>query len=505
MEDTKLRVDTLEKWRAISANDLKEGVVLRIDLSEDLVLPNPHRDPASFMLEEKLQELERSIRSTGQWIGATGRVGNNLPVTQATPQFNGDGIISGLQDSNGNPISFQVIFGHHRLEAAKRCGEPYFLMVLTTADDDRAFRMFARENAEQYGAPVTVKLETTSRAQDVLKGYVDTYPTFADCEKDHPGAFASEASFKNAKSQGVGQKAVLHYLGEGYDGTSVSYLLRFNKLVHEGLISMKDVLKIPSLGVANAFGKLVREMDKKSWPKPLKEIVVQETLKLLSKKDTKIGVASLREATEFMVNQNVNPVKYLKTGATAVMDIHAFLRKQLHDASAEQDCKPEDAQLDIEGFEAEIQAARDSFVEESKPEPASEGETASETKPASETEGETTDETDPLAEDMQSSAINMDHFNEQMDDLGSVQDVSEVPDEGEAEDPRTMVKVVTGNAIDIGVYLKRLGDTEIDFNQDNPKVHAFVKQLATLYSAIEQFAASTVDDDKWESILDEVT
>lgn len=103
-----------------------------------LIDPNPFRDgsggnpPATWKSveevygfdERKLGELQDSFRRNGVWAGAHVR-----------PQ-------SGR---------FQLAFGHHRVEAARRLGIKEIPVVVADLSDDQMLQFMASENSEEYG------------------------------------------------------------------------------------------------------------------------------------------------------------------------------------------------------------------------------------------------------------------------------------------------------------------------------------------------------------------
>jgi hypothetical protein len=90
------------------------------------IRPNPFRYITDYPLSEtKIVELAESIQDTGFWTNVCAR-----PV-------------------NGH---YEIAYGHHRIEAAKRANlKEVPLVIDPDMSDERAFAMMKRENSEAYG------------------------------------------------------------------------------------------------------------------------------------------------------------------------------------------------------------------------------------------------------------------------------------------------------------------------------------------------------------------
>ena len=118
--------------------------------------PNPFRDgsggtpPATWesvteaygFSEEKLRELQDSYRVNGVWAGIHAR-----PVGSR----------------------FQLAFGHHRMEAAKRLGEKEVPLLVAPLSDDQMLQFMAAENSEEYGHDFA--LGVMNAVEAVVKAY----------------------------------------------------------------------------------------------------------------------------------------------------------------------------------------------------------------------------------------------------------------------------------------------------------------------------------------------
>ncbi len=95
---------------------------------------NPHRDLDTYpWIESKVEALCRSIDAVGLWEGIIVR-----PVGKR----------------------YQLAFGHHRLEAAKRNGIAKVKVIVRDLSDQQMLEFMGRENGEDYSTDFLVMLNT---------------------------------------------------------------------------------------------------------------------------------------------------------------------------------------------------------------------------------------------------------------------------------------------------------------------------------------------------------
>lgn len=105
--------------------------------------PNPHRDLATYpWIERKLEHLQRSIADVGLWEGVIAR---RVP--------------------NGR---FQIAFGHHRVEAAKRENHENVALIVRDLSDGDMLKFMGRENGEDYSTEFLIMLNTWEGAVKFL-------------------------------------------------------------------------------------------------------------------------------------------------------------------------------------------------------------------------------------------------------------------------------------------------------------------------------------------------
>ncbi len=125
------------------------------DVDVERLEPNPFRDGGSGSAtwesvaeaygfnEEKLKELEASYATNGPWVGLVVR-----------------------QRSDG---PYELAFGHHRVEAARRMGLPKLPVVVENLSDAQMLNMMASENSEEYGHDFA--LGVMNAVEAVVKAY----------------------------------------------------------------------------------------------------------------------------------------------------------------------------------------------------------------------------------------------------------------------------------------------------------------------------------------------
>jgi ParB-like chromosome segregation protein Spo0J len=112
--------------------EIKQVAIGQID-------PNPYRDLATYpWIERKVEQLRHSIADVGFWASVIGR------------------------PSDGK--RYQIAFGHHRVEAARRNGETEIPLIVQDLTDQQMLQFMGRENGEDYNADFLVMLNTWEAA-----------------------------------------------------------------------------------------------------------------------------------------------------------------------------------------------------------------------------------------------------------------------------------------------------------------------------------------------------
>jgi hypothetical protein len=107
--------------------------------------PNPHRDLATYpWIEGKIDQLMRSIHDVGLWEGIIARATRDR---------------------------YEIAFGHHRLEAARRFGTKTIPLIIRPLTDTEMLRFMGRENGDDYSSDFLTMLNTWDGAVCFLSPY----------------------------------------------------------------------------------------------------------------------------------------------------------------------------------------------------------------------------------------------------------------------------------------------------------------------------------------------
>ena len=113
-------------------------------VSADRLAHNPHRNLAAYpFVERKIEALMRSFTDVGMWEGVIARPAGD---------------------------TYEIAFGHHRVEAARRLGVDVPLIVRDLTDE-QMIQFMGRENLEDYNADFLCMLESWRAAQVFLSGH----------------------------------------------------------------------------------------------------------------------------------------------------------------------------------------------------------------------------------------------------------------------------------------------------------------------------------------------
>ena len=157
--------------------------------------PNPFRDfDIDPINPERVNKLTKSIHDHDFWNGLIVRCG---PIVD-------------------NEESFHLIFGHHRLEAAKAAGIEYIQAPVVRWNDDRVIKAMAAENATQRETNFSACANDVAAAMEHL-GY--QLLVNEKCPKHLGKIFPSSKSFDVAKGMflkgnGLGKDIVNRYFEE---------------------------------------------------------------------------------------------------------------------------------------------------------------------------------------------------------------------------------------------------------------------------------------------------
>jgi ParB-like chromosome segregation protein Spo0J len=162
--------------------------ILRVALKD--LEPNPYRHIENYQYdEEKIERLHASFSESGFWDGS-------IQVRQHPTKAG----------------KYQLAFGHHRIEAARRAGMDSVGVIVAPRDDATMIRMMANENAEEFKHSPLVTQETIGAVIEAYgKGKIElgpieyggrggpvyTAPAFADARAGRQYNLSTVAKFFN--------------------------------------------------------------------------------------------------------------------------------------------------------------------------------------------------------------------------------------------------------------------------------------------------------------------
>lgn len=181
-----------------------------IELALNDVKPNPFRSISDYELdEEKVDALAESITGTGFWANVVVR-----------------------ENANGD---YEMAYGHHRLEAAKRVlgGDHIHQFPVADIPDHAMLQIMGNENSEDWGHTTKHTDLTVLAARSFLDDLLNQYPTWGEAILADGGLppkaelivwfagdgneFNAQGNYELSVKEGVGRKVIAKFLGWGSD------------------------------------------------------------------------------------------------------------------------------------------------------------------------------------------------------------------------------------------------------------------------------------------------
>lgn len=199
------------------------------------VRPNPFRDIANYRLSaDKVASLRASIHSTGFWPGVL------------------------IREDAGE---YQLLFGHHRLEAAKQeLGEDYVhdFILRDEVPDYVAIRMLADENADSWAMDVQHSILCVKQAKEYLddllmRGWDNSCSLIGEHELTE--WFYNKGAFASAQKDGAGELSIKKFLSGAFsNGNGVRDALA---LIKDPVLDESVAGSFTNMAQARAFQKAV--------------------------------------------------------------------------------------------------------------------------------------------------------------------------------------------------------------------------------------------------------
>lgn len=187
---------------------------------------NPFRDlKGNPLIEAKIEELMASIHLTGYW--------NNCVVTKR----------------NGK---YFLAYGHHRIEAAKRCGLVEADFIVMELDDAKLIQILDNENRETYASSPASVIESVKAVVVALaEGSIPAFEVDPKANAQHirhaPSYVAGKEPAANTRACPYTSTLVAKFLGRIYPNgradTAVEAALNFLHLKELGAINNSVLVK----------------------------------------------------------------------------------------------------------------------------------------------------------------------------------------------------------------------------------------------------------------------
>jgi len=487
-------VKSKKDLKSLEAHDWSQGVQFLVDAESGILGPNDHRDVENYpRIDSKVTDIMASIKASrttediesGLWWNQEFAI-FGVPDVDGI-EFNDEGYVTAFPQTKHIEDKFPLrrVSGHHRGWAADDLKFRFHAGTVRIIDSDTRYRMMANENLDTYSAHPLAQMETIKQGSLILFGYASEYEEWSDVDAAHPGVFKNEVAWKNVVVQGVGKATLLYYLGKPWTITAISYLLRMIKNVERGVFSTKEVAKLPSISVANAVGTLMTSLqNEKMWPQAYKDETARGCLDAVCDPNSIATVKVISDARDFMLNQNVDPVKYLKTKTQVPFDLNGKLKATIKagaSAAAEAGEAYDSASLleqGFMGFEKEIVQA----VKELK----------GGTPPTSSGASPETAEAAVDAGAAAAADAAMSDVPDIPDETAMASATAEVPENADIGDMDVVatVKQFINSAYDLEMLAGRLMDENIDYAiEENAPL---VKAIQTLVPALFEYANKAV-------------
>jgi len=259
----------------MAINPLNETEVHRMQVYTKDLLPNPYRRMEKYHLQpERLNALVKSIRDTSFWDNILARPGKNViwideeTVDQSLAEDfslgsyytaipDGDGW---LEDKNGLVLkdpTFEIAYGHHRLDAVRTCNIKQVNIPVKDLSDTLMVKIMANENQSDWHMDTAVMNETIWAVQDFILEAVMVRIV-------HDNLNLSKRAVTEIKNNNyVGRKILIEFLGSSWT-RRIETALELRKLEDEtsenynpDLLEATEEIKTPS--VARAFQKAAKD------------------------------------------------------------------------------------------------------------------------------------------------------------------------------------------------------------------------------------------------------
>lgn len=261
-----------------------------MEVAIDKLVANPFRNIEEYELqEENVSALMHSMQTTDLWLSFEAR-------------STGDG-------------KYQIAFGHHRLEAARRLGIETVTISVSDRSDLDMLDMMIQENHTRRDLPHVVVMEEVASTAAYWNTMLKAHPQYDHAPEDMRRRIKSKKHYHDAVQKGIGRPFLVEVLGGNVSDKAIAYALEMLRAIDEE----DEEQTVSEIQPDDELEEIDTEEEEQEEPKPKKETKPQ-------KRTTKeaLGVfASQAQAKAFMDEMNDPDVSKV----IAVSEHEAFARE----------------------------------------------------------------------------------------------------------------------------------------------------------------------------------
>jgi len=242
-----------------------------IMVAVDRIAINPFRRLHDYpYVQNKLDALDRSIAEVGLWPS----------------------VIARTRDYR----EYEIAFGHHRLEAAKRYGLKEIPLIVQQLSDEQMLQYMGRENLEDYNANFLIQLESWEAAiksgflgqQGVQNLKAIDIAVLLGWTKSRSGERADELHM-NRTAEAC--NAVYALIGDGYQSREEYKDLSVEQALNIAQIAYTRMKQVEQVGKKHRLPTREVEAEKKKWAKAAKDTAAQVREHKVAPRDIRARVA----------------------------------------------------------------------------------------------------------------------------------------------------------------------------------------------------------------------
>jgi hypothetical protein len=210
--------------------------------------PNPYRRIDKYPIDKhKIEALKNSIKETSFWDNLLCRKVND---------------------------TFQIAYGHHRLQALKELGIKEVDIPVKNLDDSTMIKIMANENMAEWSSNTGVILETIQVAKEYLESEIAKYDNFDEIlPKDFFRQIIENAHcFTTCKRDGIGLNTLKKFLGANWTDYYIQSALQILK---NDNIDSEAVKQFNKIGDAQVVSQVLKDHD---IPKEKQEKIIKSAV-----------------------------------------------------------------------------------------------------------------------------------------------------------------------------------------------------------------------------------